>query len=315
MLYRHNVNNGLLTLLTGRENYLDNLIKKHCVNSVLTIFGPSKWIPKVPHLCGFARAQLVLKDSPYYDNISLKEKLIYKIWEMSFKRCSNVFYTENESISEKLRLLLKGKTVYTVTNYYNQVFDEPGQWDRSIVLPPFSGITCLSVSTYYPHKNFTILVDVINNLKVIAPDYKVRFVLTFERNEMPVPNEMADYFVFVGKVDVSECPFLYEQSDIMFMPTLMECFTATYPEAMKMEKPIVTTDLEFARGLCGDAACYYSATDSRAAAESIIKVATDREYSERLVKNGIERLKAYDNYIQRTNKLIAILQSLNNNPA
>lgn len=38
------------------------------------------------------------------------------------------------------------------------------------------------------------------------------------------------------------------------MPSLLECFTATYPEAMRMERPIVTTDLAFAQGLCGEAA-------------------------------------------------------------
>ena len=94
------------------------------------------------------------------------------------------------------------------------------------------------------------------------------------------------------------------------MPTLLECFTATYPEAMRMEVPIVTTDLEFARGLCGDAACYYSAIDAEACAEAIYKVATDKEYAAQLVANGKEQLKKYDNYEQRADKLIGILEDM-----
>ena len=127
---------------------------------------------------------------------------------------------------------------------------------------------------------------------------------------MPVPEEYRDYFCFIGKVDVSECPYLYEQSDIMFMPTLLECFTATYPEAMRMEKPIITTDLEFARGLCGDAACYYSAVDPNEAAETIYKVATDKDYAKQLVENGRKQLQTFDNYEQRAEKLIKILEAI-----
>ena len=79
-----------------------------------------------------------------------------------------------------------------------------------------------------------------------------------------------------------------------------------------MNKPIVTTDLEFARGLCGDAACYFSAVDAKAAAEAIFKVATDNEYVHQLVENGKKQLQAYDNYKQRADKLIKILERLEN---
>lgn len=134
--------------------------------------------------------------------------------------------------------------------------------------------------------------------------------MTFDEKEMPVHEDVRDSIIYIGKVDVSECPYLYEQCDIMFMPTLMECFTATYPEAMRMRVPIVTTDLEFARGLCGDAACYYSAIDAKAAAEAIHKVATQKEYARKLVENGLNQLLTYDNYYQRAEKLIHILETI-----
>ena len=72
----------------------------------------------------------------------------------------------------------------------------------------------------------------------------------------------------------------------------------------------MTTDLEFARGLCGDAACYYSAVDAEAAAEAIYKVATDKDYRLRLTAYGKEQLKKFDNYEQRAEKLVGILESL-----
>ena len=169
----------------------------------------------------------------------------------------------------------------------------------------------MSVTAAYPHKNLNIMLPVAEYIEKTYPDFQFRFVLTIDEGEFsPIPEQLKRHFVFLGRVDVAECPYLYEQADIMFMPTLLECFTATYPEAMRMEIPIVTTDLEFARGLCGDAACYYSAVDAETCAEAIYKVAMDEAYRLQLTANGKEQLKKYDNYEQRAEKLIGILEGM-----
>ena len=315
-VYTYEIPNTFSTIVRGRNEFLDNLVDKKKVESVLTVFGPSRWIPKVPHLSGFAMPHLVIPESPFFINQPLFQRIKWKLWckirQWSFKRSAKYFWTENPYISVRLERLLKDRQVYTVSNYYNQVFDTPENWKKEVKLPEFDGTTCLSVSTHYPHKNFEILIETAKILKEKYSGVRVRFVLTFGEEEMPVPDDVRDSFVFIGKVDVAECPPLYEQCDVMFMPTLLECFTASYPEAMRMEKPIITTDLEFARGLCGDAACYYSAVNPNDAAEAIYKVVTDKEYARQLRENGKKKLKTYDNYIQRTEKLINILERISN---
>ena len=308
-VYHYNLKNSIQTLLFGRDAFLDGLVNKFEVDAVLTIFGPSRWRPKVPHLCGFARAQLLLKN-PLANQLTWKEKLLYKVWKWGFKISGDTFFTENKYISDKLPSLLGNVKVYTVTNYYNQVFDQPERWKRTHQLPKFDGITCLSISSPTSHKNFPITIDIIRVMHQMHPDFKVRFILTFNSDKLQVPEDMKENFVFVGEVDVSECPHLYEQADIMFMPSLLECFTATYPEAMRMEIPIVTTDLEFARGLCGDAAFYYSCIDAEAAAKAIYKVATDKKLAALLVEKGRKQLLIYDSYVQRADKLVKILEEI-----
>lgn len=309
-VFRHTIRNSIQTLFMGRDAFLDGLVEGKKVNAVLTVFGPSRWVPKVPHLSGFARAHLVLKDSPYIKKLGWKEKSQYKLWTWSFRRCSKIYFTENEYISEKLPQVLGDVKVYTITNYYNQIFDHPESWTYHYKLADFDGTTCLTVSTCYPHKNFGIIIDILRYLRKVHSEFKVRFVLTFTEKEMYVPEDVRDNFVFVGKVDVSDCPYLYEQCDLMFMPSLLECFSATYPEAMRMGKPIVTTDLEFAKGLCGESACYYSAIDPISAAEAIYKVASDKGYSQQLVNNGNCQLRMFDDYNTRMEKLIKILESI-----
>lgn len=313
-IYKYDIKNNLLTLLFGRDVFLDGIVKKNKVNAVLTVFGPSRWNPQCAHLCGFAMPHLVLTNSPYFKLMGLHLKVWHycrrKILFYFFKRSSNYFWTENLYISRKVKTVLRNAHVYTVSNYYNQVFDNDSLWNRSMYLEAFDGITCLTISSYYKHKNLEIMPKIVSYLCGKYPEFRFRFVTTLKKEELPIPSEYEDYFVFLGRIDVSSCPFFYKQCNLMFMPSLLECFTATYPEAMRMEVPIVTTDLEFAHGLCGDAACYYDALDAGAAAEAIYRVATDKEYARALTEAGKKQLKTFDNYEQRVEKLIHILETI-----
>lgn len=309
IVFNYDVRNTIKTIILGRDPFLDDLVSSNKVSVVLTVFGPSRWRPNCKHLCGFARAQLLL-NNPLRKITRLKQRLEYCIWEWGFKKSSDTFYTENRYISEKLPQLLGNVTVFTVTNYYNQIFDQPDHW-KTRSIPSFSGTTLLTLSSPYSHKNLEISADITRILVRQHPGFQFRFVFSIDRQHFDADIDgIEEHFVFLGTVEIAECPSLYMQCDIAFQPSVMECFTATYPEAMRMERPIVTTDLEFAHGLCGDAACYYCATDAKSAADVIFKVATDKELVSRLVAKGREQLKTYDNYEQRAAKLIAILENL-----
>lgn len=307
--YTYDIRNNFQTIVCGRDPFLDGLVDSKQVDAVLTVFGPSRWVPRCKHLCGFARAQLLLKVKGY--RLKVKDRLAYAVWDWAFKRCSRVFYTENPYISQMLPGLLGNVKVFTVTNYYHQVFDQPERWKRTINLNANEKVvTMLTVSSTATHKNLGIMVPAAEYLEQHYPNFKFRFVLTCDHMPFELPEKLTKHFVFIGKVDVEECPNLYEQADVMLMPSLMECFTATYPEAMRMEVPIVTTDLEFAHGLCGDAACYYEATNAEAAAEAIYRVATDKEYARTLTAAGKLQLQKFDNYEQRAEKLVRILEEM-----
>ena len=89
--------------------------------------------------------------------IGWKERLRYEVWKWGFRRSSKLFYTENPYISDMLPPLLgKDIKVYTVTNYYNQVFDEQDKWGHSYDLTPFDGITLLAIGNTGAHKNLSI---------------------------------------------------------------------------------------------------------------------------------------------------------------
>lgn len=317
VLIKYNFPKSLYSIITGRNQTLDKITEDYSVDSVFTIFGPSIWKPRFPHLCGFARAHILMSESPYFTRMNIldkiKNKILNLVLKLDFKRSANFFWTENPMITSRLSNLFKGSIVYTVSNNYNQVFDNNSLWKEK-KLPEFDGITLLTITAPYPHKNLAISIDIAKILKRKRKDFKFRFVMTISSSDIPhFDDYLMDHFLFIGKVDIAECPSLYTQADIMFQPTLLECFTATYPEAMKMKVPIVTTNLAFATGLCGDAAEYYESTSAMEAAMAIYRVSTDSKLREKLINNGQNRLNHFLSYTERANCLIQILENIVNN--
>jgi len=198
-----------------------------------------------------------------------------------------------------------------VTNNYNQVFDQRERWQTDINLPTFDGLTLLTVTANYPHKNVGIILPVIDYLAKTHPDAAYRFVLTLPPDCLgELTEEQRRHIVFLGPVAIEQVPHLYEQSDVMFLPTLLECFSASYAEAMKMGRPILTTDLGFARSLCGDAALYYSPVDAEDLGEKIVRIAGNAALRQDLIEKGKEQLQKYDTFAERARKLIEILEKI-----
>lgn len=298
----------------GDNKFLDQIVREKHVDAVLTIFGPAMWRPRVLHLCGFARSQLVLTDSPYYRNIPLIMKIKFsirrKFKSYAFNKYADVFYTENPYISEKLRHLFEGKNVYTVTNYYNNIFDDSEKWNRNIVLPKFDGLTLLTISENYPHKNLKIIIPTIKLLLNKYPSLKFRFVLTISEDALGnIDATSRQHIIFLGRVSIDQCPFLYEQCDVMFLPTLLECFSASYTEAMKMGRIILTSNLEFAKSICDDAALYVDPLSPENIADAIFQLQSNLKLYNDLTAKGKKRLGFFDNYQERANKLINILET------
>ena len=122
----------------------------------------------------------------------------------------------------------------------------------------------LTLSAWYGHKNLDLIPEIAGRLPKQLRK-KVRFVVTLPEVDFRenFPEECRDIVINTGPVKPDEGPGLYKECDALFLPTLLECFSASYPEAMIMERPIVTTDMGFARSICGDAAFYFRPADPK----------------------------------------------------
>lgn len=306
---------SFISAVTGKDSTLDKLVADEEIDAVLTVFGPSRWRPQVPHLCGFARSQLVIPESPFWKKVKgvqrHKSGIRRALNEWLFKVSADNLWTENSFISDRVKKLYPAKKVFTVTNNYNQVFDDENLWDNNVKLPAFDGLSLLTISANYPHKNLGIIRSCIEWLGEHHPELKYRFVLTLNENQFPLRNDKEKkHILLIGPVAINQVPYLYRQADVMFLPTLLECFSASYAEAMKMKVPILTTDLGFAHSICGDAACYFSPISVSDLGGKLYSLATDPTLSKKVVENGLRQLDHFDTAAQRARKLIDITSNL-----
>jgi glycosyltransferase involved in cell wall biosynthesis len=92
----------------------------------------------------------------------------------------------------------------------------------------------------------------------------------------------------------------------MFLPTLLECFSASYAEAMAMKTPILTSDMGFAHTVCQDAALFFNPLNPNEIADKIISLADSPELQKELVKHGTERLQDFGTSEDRARQILEI---------
>jgi glycosyltransferase involved in cell wall biosynthesis len=293
---------------------LERELQPDCVFSV---FGPSYWTPKSPHLMGYQYPHYVYEDSPIYRIISLKERIrirIYKHLHAFFlKRNGQAYVCETSDVSNRLQHYLKipSSSIYTVGNTYNSNY-----FSKESVQPHQTGegdvFKFLLLAFPHPHKNIGILNPVITLLKQKYPELKVRFILTMSDEALKrlFQPEVLDYIDNRGYTKIKDCPALYNESDALFLPTLLECYSANYAEAMAMKKPILTSDLPFAHVVCQEAALYFDPLNPESIVEKMVCVIRDNQLRQSLIEKGQIQLKKQPTSRERAAQYLQICQQL-----
>ena len=70
--------------------------------------------------------------------------------------------------------------------------------------------------------------------------------------------QLDEYIKNLGEISPFNLHILYNQVDAVILPTLLESFSSVYVDALKFRKPIFTSNREFAKEICGNAAFYFN---------------------------------------------------------
>lgn len=157
-------------------------------------------------------------------------------------------------------------------------------------------LNLLFLATYYAHKNHVILPAVIKELRQRNLSGKVHFYLTLDgdrrREETALLKTLmteSDMATNLGRLSPDEVASIFHNADALFMPTLVETFGLIYLEALATRKPILTSDRDFSRHICGDLAIYFDPHDPDSIADAIERLLTEREVFQNKVNIEADR--------------------------
>lgn len=142
----------------------------------------------------------------------------------------------------------------------------------------------LCLARYMPHKNIEVLLPVADEL-IASGRTDIGIYVTVNPAQgagaRRLLREMgrdgrSRVMHNLGEVSMAEVRGCYESADALLLPTLLESFSGTYVDAMRAGVPIITSDRDFARVVCGDAASYINPYDHKAIISALDTLRTDQ---------------------------------------
>jgi glycosyltransferase involved in cell wall biosynthesis len=156
------------------------------------------------------------------------------------------------------------------------------------------------LTKFYSHKTPEILIDVFKNNGDKLTD--VRCIITVSPEQHPNASKFLDnvrkynlekHIVNVGPLRQDELASYFYNCDALLFPTLIESFSGTYLEAMHFGLPILTSDLDFARYICDNAALYFDPWNPRDIAEKILLLKNNPDIRSQLLEAGKSRITTF----------------------
>ena len=303
--------------LKSHNSFLKKAERTFKPDVVFTTSGPSYWRPKSPHLMGYNIPHYVYGESPYFRMIGFKKKIWWFLMKrfayLNFKYNADAYVVQTDDVGDRLKSFIKESKIFTVYNTVNSHYLNPISVENKLPERKNSKeFRLLTLSAYYPHKNLSIVKEVVANLRAKGVE-NIKFILTiddaiFKREKFNDYEEITN----LGKIKIEEAASLYQECDVMFLPTLLECFSASYVEAMQMKKPILTSDLGFAHTICKNAALYFDPVDPESISTKIIELVNSETVYNRLIDEGTEQLKVFGSAENRAKRYLEICNSLFN---
>lgn len=297
-----------ISILNSKEKE----IEPDCVFSV---FGPTYWKPKSKHIMGFANGLYVYDDLPYMQNMLFLEKIKLNIKKyyhrMLLKKNADLYIVQTYDMKNRFSNFtnIPKDKIEVVSSKYDSIFENEINELNLLPEKKEDEFWFVTISAYYPHKKL----DLINDLVMLIKEkgLNIKFILTLPSDIIEAKfKKSMDHIINLGPVKLDECPYIYSKADALFLPTLVESFTASYPEAMKMKKPILTSHYTFATSVCKDAALYFNPYDIQDIMKQIVRIYSDKELYEIMLLKASLIVEKLPSSRQRANEYLKLCKKV-----
>jgi glycosyltransferase involved in cell wall biosynthesis len=221
---------------------------------------------KIPQVILFHNSHMIYPESPVWKIMHWKDVVYNRVSLFLFQKrlkYATTVLVQTETAGNRLKKYFGIKS-FVVTPNAIALQEATSDQIPANFSPNPANIYLFCLSHYYPHKNLEIFIPLAKKIK--AANLPYRIIVTLAPNQHPgakhflknIETEgLTDIILNAGVVKMSDVPKWYKATQALLLPTLLESFSGTYIEAMHFERPIFTSNLDFAKEVCGDAAYYF----------------------------------------------------------
>ncbi|MBX2819438.1 MAG: glycosyltransferase [Rhodothermaceae bacterium] len=310
------------------QNWLRPVTDEHWLTKRIDDLAPDVIFSMGNFSVPSSRKQVVLFMWPYatypegeiWDRMSWKDVQTRKAKIATFRKrlkYADVVAPQTQTSAERLKRyypeikeLCVVPTAVALNQFKQPLSGEGAAFDWS---QPGNKLLCLT--RYYPHKNLEILVELARLIKFHEKPYSVITTIADEQHvgaaqliEQIKQEEVQEVIHNIGPVPMDEVPALYEQTDGLLLPTLLESFSGTYVDAMFMKKPIFTSDRDFARDVCGEAAFYFDPLSAGQILEVIESGFNDPDRLQHTLDAGYTRVSEFPDWNKVADMYLDLLE-------
>jgi glycosyltransferase involved in cell wall biosynthesis len=247
-------------------------------------------------------------------------------WSVSIADCT---VAPSATFAEELRQWT-GKNVIFIHHGFNH---EAFIRDRSPLSPGVQNnlattegsLRLLFVSHYNYYRNFETLLRAIAILKKNLHPRTVRLILTCKLNSKENPGDyradsaaalveqlqIREEIVELGSVPYASLHQLYRACDFYITPAYAETFAHPLVEAMASGLPVIVSDLDVHKEICGEAALYFPPFSPEDLAEQVLQASQSPEQAKAMSECGLRRSRdfSWDKHVEELLRLARSLAS------
>lgn len=308
---RFQISRSRLKLLAQDKNF----------DLVYTMAGPAYVSFHQPHVMGISNAYITHAG---YESIAIRiglkskvKKIFNSMYLMYHARRADYFFFQTEYSRQSFlnRFLLNPTNSFVVPNAFDQEMSAHIKQRSCDKISDRIKVFC--PASAYPHKLIQIIPELSYRISKLYSG-KVDFVITIPKNEPIWKKIKIDIIKFgqeeavhnVGRYTYSDSINLLKESDIVFVPSILETFSASYLEAMASKRILIAADRKHARDICGDSAYYVDPSNVLRTAERFVEILNRQELWASKIENGTRQLKKYPSQKDRFELINKILLKL-----
>lgn len=286
------------------------ILKKNKIEIIYSYFGYGMYPCKIPQITCSADSNLYYPEYDFwreegYKGLNLFLKKIIDWYRISgLKRASGIIF-ETRYLENRCHELYKpsGETITISPSIDLNLSEIELHFPQNIQIKKKGLFLC----DWHLNKNVMLIPEIAFHLKKQNIDF--HFILTASKNNSSLSkqfyylvnkHDVADYITVTGQIKKEELYSLYQQIDIVMLISKLESFSNNIIEAWTYRRPVIITDITWARSICEDAALYVNRDNAKIIAENIDKLLNNKDLYKTIVDRGLEKLKFYPQINEKT---------------